>query len=100
MSLESIYYTAYKTRAFLDGRKIFRELISVVLLYWFDHQSKYFSEQEILPFLMTETKILKSLLQLFVVKIITLMWCVFVGSIKGHLKEGCELMKCEIAGTK
>lgn len=70
VSLESIYYTAYKTLAFLDGRKIFRELISMLLLYCFDHQNKYFSEQEILSFLMTETKILKSSLQLFVKKVI------------------------------
>lgn len=70
VSLESVYYTAYKT--FLDGRKIFRELISVFLLYCFDHQNKYFSEQEIILFLMRETKTLRSLLQLFVIKIIML----------------------------
>lgn len=86
MSLESIYYTAYITVAFLDGRKIFRELISVILLYCFDHQNKYFSQQEVLPFLVAETKMLKSSLQLFVIKIMVLMWCVLIGSIKGQIK--------------
>lgn len=59
-------------------------------VYCFDHQNKYFSEQEILPILMTEIKILKTSLQLFVIKVMILMWCVLVGSIKGCIKEGCE----------
>lgn len=66
VSLESIYFTAYKTLAFVDGRTIFRELISVVLLYCAHHQSKYLSEQEVL--VMAETKILKGSLQLFFCK--------------------------------
>lgn len=84
-----MYYTAYKTLAFFDGRNIFRELISVFLFYCFGHQNKYLSEQEILSFLMTETKIMKSLLQLFVMKMIMLM-CGLVGSIKSPTEEGCE----------
>lgn len=59
-------------------------------VHCFDHQNKYFSEQEILPILMTEIKILKTSLQLFVIKVMILMWCVLVGSIKGYIKEGCE----------
>lgn len=60
--LESIYFTAYKTLTFEDVRRIFRELISMFLLFCSHHQNKYFSEQEDL--VMTETKILKSSLQL------------------------------------
>ena len=61
VSLESIYFTAYKTLAFVDVRRIFRELISMVLLYCSHHQNKYFSEREVL--VMTEAKILKGSLQ-------------------------------------
>lgn len=63
VSLESIYFTAYKTLAFVDVRRIFRELISVFLLYCCHHQNKYFSEQKVLG--MAETKLLKGSLQLF-----------------------------------
>jgi len=66
VSLESIHFTAYKTLAFADVREIFRELISMFLLYCSHHQNKCFSEQDVLA--MTETKMLKGSLELFFYK--------------------------------
>lgn len=66
LSLESIYFTTYKTLAFVDVRRIFRELISMFFLYCSHHQNKYFSEQEVL--VVRETKIVKGSLQLFFYK--------------------------------
>lgn len=67
VSLESIYFTAYKTLPFVDVRRIF----SMFLLNSSYYQNKYFSEEQV--FMMTETKILKGSLQLvFLIKIMLL----------------------------